>query len=146
VLKDGVAYLICTMWHYGDIRQLALHRMREATLRDAPARRPEGFDLDDYIASGAMQYDTGATITLVARFSAGAAFHLEERPLSQDQSLAPQSDGWVRLSATVRDTSELRWWLLGFGDQVEVLAPKALREAFAAIAARMHERYASGAD
>jgi predicted DNA-binding transcriptional regulator YafY len=36
----------------------------------------------------------------------------------------------VRLSATVADTAELRWWLLGFGEGVEVIGPKSLRNEF----------------
>jgi len=41
----------------------------------------------------------------------------------------------------VKDTLELRWWLLGFGDKVEVLAPKALREEFSAVTQRMAVQY-----
>ncbi len=144
VVKDGVSYLLCTLWDYDDVRQLALHRLRKANVLDEPARRPQGFDLDAYIASGAMQFDTGERIELVALFSDGAAWHLEERPLGRNQKLTPQDDGRVRLSVTVRDSSELRWWLLGYGDEVEVLAPEALRAEFAAIAARMHNRYNAG--
>lgn len=42
--------------------------------------------------------------------SEGAAFHLKERKLSEDQVLKETADGRVRLSATVADTAELRWW------------------------------------
>ena len=36
----------------------------------------------------------------------------------------------MRVKATLDDTAQLRWWLLGFSDQVEVLGPKALRNEF----------------
>ncbi|MBX3302969.1 MAG: WYL domain-containing protein [Nitrospira sp.] len=39
--------------------------------------------------------------------------------------------------ASNKDTLELRWWLLGFGDMVEVLGPKTLRKEFAATAKRL---------
>jgi len=42
----------------------------------------------------------------------------------------------------MQDTSELRWWLLGFGDQVEVLKPASLRKHFARMAANMATAYA----
>jgi predicted DNA-binding transcriptional regulator YafY len=35
----------------------------------------------------------------------------------------------------------LRWWLLGFADQIEVLKPDKLREEFKQKAARMAKRY-----
>jgi predicted DNA-binding transcriptional regulator YafY len=85
----------------------------------------------------------GTTIRLEALFDRKVAIHLGERPLAKDQRLTSREDGRVRLQATVKDTLELRWWLLGFGDKVEVLAPKALRAEFKSIAQRMAGSYGS---
>jgi predicted DNA-binding transcriptional regulator YafY len=62
--------------------------------------------------------------------------------LSNDQTLAPVSNAQTRVVATVSDTPQLRWWLLGFGDGVEVLKPAALRRELAEIARKMARRYA----
>jgi predicted DNA-binding transcriptional regulator YafY len=48
--------------------------------------------------------------------------------LADDQQIVADGAGAVRVSATVLDTKELRWWLLGFGDQVTVLGPARLRD------------------
>jgi len=141
VLKDGLVYLVCSMWDYPDIRLLTLHRMQQAKPLDIPVIVPNGFDLDAYIASGELDFAVGGRIVLKARFTKGAAFHLQERPLSADQTLIPQDDDWLLLTATVQDTSELRWWLLGFGDEVEVLEPEELRSHFAKIARNMSRTY-----
>jgi len=141
VLKDGIIYLVCSMWDYPDVRLLTLHRMREAQVLDKPISIPAGFSLDDYIASGELHFTIGGTIKLKALFSADAAFHLGERPLSDDQTLSEQPDGRMQVTATVQDTSELRWWLLGFGDQVEVLKPVKFRNSFAEIASKMVSLY-----
>ena len=38
--------------------------------------------------------------------------------------ISPDSDpDWVVITATVRYTSQLVWWINSFGDQVEVLEP-----------------------
>jgi predicted DNA-binding transcriptional regulator YafY len=142
VLKDGITYLICSMWDYPDIRLLTLHRILEAQILDKPVSAPDGFNLDDYIASGELDFTVGEAIKLKALFSRDTAFHLEERPLSDDQSIVEHADDRMLLTATVQDTSELRWWLLGFGDQVEVLEPVELREYFAEIASNMVSSYA----
>jgi len=142
VLKDGITYLVCSMWDYSDIRLLTLHRMQEAQVLDKPASIPDGFNLDDYIASGELDFAVGGTIKLKALFSKDAAFHLDERPLSDDQKIEWQQNGRMLVTATVQDTSELRWWLMGFGDQVEVLEPQGLREEFQGIISRMAARYA----
>ena len=141
VLKEGVFYLVCSMWDYPDIRLLTLHRMSEAKVLDAPCAASEEFNLDDYIASGELDFSVGGAIKLRALFTKGAAFHLEERPLSDDQKIIEQEDGRMLVTATLQDTSELRWWLLGFGDQVEVQKPKSLRQVFAQVALNMTTRY-----
>ncbi len=141
VLKDGLIYLVCSMWDYPDIRLLTLHRMLKAEVMDKPVSIPDRFNLDAYIASGELDFAIGGTIKLKALFSRDAAFHLAERPLSDDQTIAEQKDGRMLVTATVQDTSELRWWLLGFGDQVEVLSPAELRDEFTHVARSMLSQY-----
>ncbi len=142
VTRDTVIYLVCTMWNFSDVRQLALHRIHAAAMLEEPSRRPEGFSLDGYIAAGAFGYpESGETILLDAVFTTEAAAHLAESPLSDDQQIAAHGEGLVRVSATILDTKELRWWLLGFGDQVTVLAPTGLRERMRAVAAGMAANY-----
>lgn len=134
VVRHGIYYLVGTVWNYDDPRHLALHRMSSALLLDEATRTPDGFNLESYIhAEQSFAYPySSATLRLKARFSTAAAFHLRECRLSDDQALVELNDGWVRVSATVPDTAELRWWFLGFGDQVEVLGPKGLRSEFIA--------------
>jgi len=103
---------------------------------------PEGFDLDAYIASGELDFAIGGEIRLKARVSRHIAFHLQERPLHEDQQLTDTGDGSWLLESTAQDTNELRWWLLGFGENIEVLEPSALRDEFARIAHAMAARYA----
>jgi predicted DNA-binding transcriptional regulator YafY len=56
------------------------------------------------------------------------AHHLGETPLSRDQRMgAPDDDGWVLVRATVPDTSQLRWWILGMGPRIRVRRPASLR-------------------
>lgn len=142
VTRDTVIYLVCTMWNFSDVRQLALHRIHAATILEEPSRRPEGFSLDGYIAAGAFGYpESGETILLDAVFSTEAAAHLAESPLADDQQIVPHGKGLVRASATILDTKELCWWLLGFGDKITVLGPAGLRERMRAVAAGMAANY-----
>ncbi|MBB5021342.1 helix-turn-helix transcriptional regulator [Desulfurispira natronophila] len=143
VVSDQVMYLVCTLREYDDIVLLAMHRFQEAWLTDKPGKRPKGFDLDAYLASGALGFPTHkpCSIKLKVIFGKDAATHLGESPLCEDQIMKIRPDGQVQVEAKVQDTQQLRWWLLGFGDQVEVLAPKTLRQEFAEKSARMAERY-----
>jgi len=143
VFREGVVYLICRARDYEDIRHLALHRMSTAMVLEVPCRRPPSFNLHAYAKEQEeLAYPVGhGTIKLKALFDRDAAIHLDERPLSREQRLTLEEEGRTLLQATVRDTLVLRWWLLGFGDKVTVLAPKTLREDFKKIAGRMASGY-----
>ena len=123
-------YLVTTINEYKDIRMLALHRIRLAEMLEENAIIPGDFSLSRYIDSGAFGFRANGNITLVARFKAQVAEHLLETPLSQDQQFIQDGD-YVRIEATVNDNAQLRWWLQGFGQDVEVIKPDFLRKEFA---------------
>jgi len=140
VQRGAVMELVATFHTYTDIRRLVLHRIKSAKKLDTPSRKPRGFCLKDYIAQGHFGVVMGEKIRLVARFTSYVAEHLRETPLSRDQRLTDEN-GAVRIEATVLDTSQLRWWLLAFGDKVTVLEPASLREEFAKTAQSMNALY-----
>jgi len=146
VLRHEVSYLVATAWDYLDPRHYALHRMQSGTIEllDAPATELTDFDLQRYIDEGAFHYRiSDRPLKLVLYMDAGVARHLEETPLSEDQRMGrPDDEGWLRVQATVQDTLQLRWWLLGLGDQVEVVRPKSLRREIAGILASALPAYA----
>lgn len=129
VVRGSIIYVLCTMKDYSDIRQLALHRIRSASPTSQKVNRPENFDLDTYIASGAFGIlDSEQILNLVVDFEANAASNLFETPISHDQELKSMNNDKIRLTASVKDNLELIWWLLAFGDQVEVISPAKLRK------------------
>jgi len=130
IQRGGVFYMVVTLFDYTDPRILVLHRVRRVELLDEPSRRPRGFDLAEFIAAGNLGFvDLGKTdpIDIVLRFSRDAGEHLWDTPLAADQTLIECADGRLELRATVADSMQLRWWLFGFGDGVEVMAPGTLR-------------------
>jgi predicted DNA-binding transcriptional regulator YafY len=141
VQRGPVFYLVCTLFHYQDVLLLALHRVLSAVLMDEEAIRPKDFELDSYVYSGALDFGAGKKVRLEALFVEPAAEHLHETPLSEDQAITPAGDGWVKVAATVNDTPQLAWWLLAFGEQIEVLKPASLRKDMATSAAAMARNY-----
>ncbi len=133
VLRNEVAYLLATAWEYQDVRHYALHRFdpEHLELLAEPVTEPDGFDLDRILNEGALQYRLDEQpLALVLRMREETATHLQETPLASDQRIeaAEGCDGkWVRIRATVANTLQLRWWLLGLGANVEVEAPESLR-------------------
>jgi predicted DNA-binding transcriptional regulator YafY len=141
VVRGNLIYLVCTMWNYEDIRQLALHRVKSAVMTDELASRPPDFDLDSYIEQGEFQYPVGPTIQLKAKFDRAVAAHLYETPLSADQAIDDLDGEHVLVTATVRNTLQLEWWLLGFGGMVLVIKPTALRDRLSGIMSNASSMY-----
>ena len=103
----------------------------------------DDFNLDDIIDSGSFDYADieDKKIKLTVIFDPMAAKHLSESPLSEDQTMIKKRDGRIQVTATVKDTRQLRWWLLGFSDQVEVIKPKRLRDEFIEIGNNLIKLY-----
>ena len=127
ISRGPVMYLVCTLFDYEDVRQLALHRITDPVETGEPVKQPKGFDFRQYAEEAAPRYLSRGPIRLVARFDGPAAEHLGETPLSLDQTWKDLPDGRVEVTATVEHDETLQWWLMAFGSQVEVIAPTGLR-------------------
>ena len=57
------------------------------------------------------------------------------------QIMRRDSDDLIYITATVNDTWQLRWWLLGQADNVEVCMPLHLREEISSKLLNAYRRY-----
>lgn len=143
VSRMGVIYLICTLWGYDDVKQFALHRFEKAEFVENPVQIKNDFLLTDYIDQdkGLSYKMDDKPIQLKALFDAKTAEHLLETPLSRNQIFTKKADGRVLIEAEIEDTLELRWWLQGFGENVEILEPLGLRDKFRVVYSHLAETY-----
>lgn len=141
VQRGQLIYLVCLFGSYDDLRLLAMHRIVCAEALYEPSRRPDGFCIDAYIRTGALGFGSGENITLHATFTRKAGEHLLETRIRPEQTLTELPDGRLHLVATVPNTKELQWWLLGFGDGVEVVEPVSLRQQMKETVSRMSAMY-----
>ncbi|MGA7177980.1 MAG: WYL domain-containing protein [Thiobacillaceae bacterium] len=134
VQRGPVTYLVATLFDYPGPRLLVLHRMHAVTVLKERSMRPADFNIDRYIASGALGFGDGELIHLEVIFHKDAADHLHKAPLSDDQEIVHIDETRVRVTATLAKTPQLEWWLMAFGDKVEVVKPQALRQQMQQIA------------
>lgn len=127
VQRGALLYIYCRLFDYDDLRTLAMHRIQAAKLLDEASVYPEDFSMDDSVEAGVWGFGAGNKITVELIFAASSSEHLLETPLSLDQQVEELPDGKRRITATVADTPQLRWWLLGFGVGVEVIGSPELR-------------------
>jgi len=142
VFVDNIIYLVATLNDHDDPVQLLVHRMKSIKLLpDKPVIVPEGFKLQSYIDKGEFGYPLGGMIKLKVLCDKKAVPYLYETKLAPDQKLIEQAGEKVLLEATMRDDVQLRWWLKGFGEQVEVKEPISLRQEFVEMSKAMSSVY-----
>jgi predicted DNA-binding transcriptional regulator YafY len=141
VQRGAVIYLHVRIFDYPDARILALHRIRSATLLDESAVYPDDYQVDESIKAGTWGFGDGEAVKVTLLFQPGCGDHLYETPLATDQKIRALEDKRLEVTATLVITPQFRWWLLGFGAGVEVVAPKSLRSRFGDIAEGMASTY-----
>ncbi|OJT00346.1 helix-turn-helix transcriptional regulator [Marinobacter nauticus] len=129
IFRDPNVYLIGTIEGREGIRQLVLHRATSGELVEEQPDRPEDFDLDLYIRSGAMGIlHSDSPVYLKLRCDKPSLNHLIESPLGFDQITNEIDDKTFEIAVTVGDTQDLRWWLTAQAVHCDILEPAWLRE------------------
>lgn len=143
IQHGSILYLYARLFDYPNAITLAMHRVERAAMSEQAINASTHFDLDNKVARGVWEFGGGETIALKIRFYDGAGEHLRETLLSADQQIEalPDQPEILDVAATVANTLQLRWWLLGFGERAEVMAPESLRHSLSETAAKMHIRY-----
>ena len=141
VLRGAITYLVATAFDYKDPRLYALHRMTAPKELTGKSEKPENFDLDQYVEDGHLQFGDGKPFVMKAWVNEFLAKLLQETPLAQDQSLKPAEDGYT-LTATMKNTWQLRWWILSQGPAIVITSPAKLRREIAEELSKAADRYA----
>lgn len=135
------AYVIGHDTLRGAIRTFKIERVERAEALDEPYEIPDDFDPNAFLANAWGVMDEGAAVTVHLRFTAAAAPRVRESRWHQSQQLIERPDGGCDLWLTIGGIRELLPWVLGWGADVEVLAPDELREEVAAHGRRMASLY-----
>ncbi len=128
-------------------RTFNLSRIRQLTSTEETYQIPRGFSLDRYLRNAwHLIPEPGPDHRVVVRFSRLVAQNVAEVVWHKTQRLQFNADGTLDFHVTVSGLSEISWWILGYGDQAEVVEPSPLRKILATHAAHLVERYALPAD
>ena len=145
-LRNQVSYLVASKIDTEDLRSFALHRMSNAEKTSKQAVHPKDFDFQEYITehhilSNITGKKSFEPIQLKFIADKWVATHLSESRLSEDQKIERIDEENSKITATVQETEQLFWWLLGFGARVEVLEPIELRKKMADSIKVLAEKY-----
>jgi predicted DNA-binding transcriptional regulator YafY len=141
VYRGRISYLICSFDNDRDKPiYLPLHRFEEVTVGEKPSAL-EGKDVKNLV-KGLLGFQVAKEkIKIKLKFSQMAGGHLYETPISSSQKIKLSKEGYIIVEDKVEDDMELRFWIQGFADRVEVLGPKKLREEFKLSSKRLRNMY-----
>jgi proteasome accessory factor B len=126
----------------GAIRTFKLERVVGAELREDTYTIPDDFDPYEFLSSAWGVMDE-VEVEIRLRFSPAVTPRVKESVWHHSQRIYDTPEGGCELAMRVGGIKEVRAWVLGWGGDVEVLAPQALRDEVQAHARRMLELYAA---
>jgi len=109
------------------IRTFKLNRIKELKSTEKYFVGGESFDLYDFFGRAWSMMPEGRIYNIKLRFLPMVANNVTEVQWHSTQKVRRNSDGSATIEFRVDGLREITWWILGYGDQVQVLAPKALR-------------------
>lgn len=138
-------YVIGRSSLHRDTRTFNVGRIRKLETLDERYQIPQGFCVDRYLGNAwHLIPEKGPDQEVVVRFSRLVAKNVAEVAWHKTQWLQFNPDGTLDYHVTVSGLNEISWWILGYGDQAEVLRPAELRRIIAGHAQRLVKCYGDG--
>jgi proteasome accessory factor B len=119
------------------VRTFKLNRIRDLAITDAAFVGGDDFNAYEYFGRAWSMIPEGRIYNVKLRFLPKVANNVAEVQWHATQQVTRNGDGSAILEFRVDGLGEITWWILGYGDQVQVLAPAVLRSRIAEIARNM---------
>jgi proteasome accessory factor B len=124
-----------------EVRTFNVGRIRSMEVLDENFYVPRGFSIQRYLGNAWHLIPDGPDADIVVRFSPMVARNVAEVVWHKTQRVVWRDDGSMDFHVRVAGVREISWWILGYGDQAEVIKPARLRQLIADHAARLVDRY-----
>lgn len=110
-------------------RTFNLGRIKQLERLEASFRIPRGFTIERHLGNAwNLVPEKGLDQQVTIRFGPKVARNVAEVRWHKTQQVEQRDDGSIDFRVTVSGLNEISWWILGYGDQAEVLKPRQLRE------------------
>ncbi len=125
--KNGIWHVLGLSSLDGNVRTFELGRIKEIKATQKCFPGDAHFNVSDYLGRAWSVAPEGHIYDVRLRFLPKAARAVAEVKWHSTQKVVFGDDGSAIVEFRVDGLSEITWWILGYGDQVQVLAPRALR-------------------
>ncbi len=135
-------YLIGRSTVHRAVRTFNLGRIQEVTLLDDRVRLPQRFSIDRYLRNAwHLIPEPGRDWKVHIRFGPKVATNVAEVTWHKTQKVEFRPDGSLDFYVTVTGLNEISWWILGYGQEAEVIQPPELRQLIARHIAHLAQVY-----
>ena len=124
---------------HNSIRTFKLNRIQRIEITDKCFIDGEDFDPHEHFGRAWSMIPEGKIYNVKLRFLPKVACNVTEVKWHSTQQVTHNDDGSATIEFRVDGLGEISWWILGYGDQVKILAPRALRKKVIGIAKNMIE-------
>jgi len=127
------------------VRTFNVSRIQKLEPLDDAYQIPPRFSLEKYLRNAwHLVPELGPDSDVLIRFQPLVARNVAEVQWHKTQQATFNADGTLDFRVTVSGLNEISWWVLGYGDQAEVIEPPALRAMLAERSQRMAAMYQNG--
>jgi len=142
VFRGGNWYVVGRDHARRDVRSYRLSRIRSAVQEAGEASpAPEGFDAASMLEAGPWGLGKPAATARVGFNPRVAWLAVAQTPGAHE--LRTRRDGWVEVEVPASETDSFVSWILSFGDDARVFAPRSIRDQ---VVARLESLAAGSAD
>ncbi|MFC1783219.1 helix-turn-helix transcriptional regulator [Planctomycetota bacterium] len=134
-------YVIGYSQTHKETRTFKMGRIKKAKLLKSRYLREKPFQIDEYLGDAWSLIPEGKLYKVKLYFAPLVAGNVAEVLWHRKQKLTRHDDGTLTFEVEVDGLGEITWWLLGYGDQVEVVKPPELRRRVKKIARKMIKIY-----
>jgi proteasome accessory factor B len=126
-------------------RTFKLLRVQKLEVTARKFKRPDIAAGEEHFGDAWSMIPEGKLYDVHLHFLPKVAANVAEVQWHRTQRVERNADRSAEFHARVDGLNEITWWILGYGDQVEVIAPPALRKRVAEVAVAMVRTYAGEA-
>jgi proteasome accessory factor B len=134
-------YVIGRSAMHREVRTFNVGRIQSLDLLDEEFQVPRGFSIQRYLGNAWHLIPDGPETDVVVRFSPFVGRNVGEVVWHRTQQTTWREDGSLEFQVRVAGIREISWWILGYGNEAEVLEPPELRNLIADHAEKMLARY-----
>jgi len=140
-LATHALYLIGHDETRGAIRTFKVERILDLSITTRTFEAPDSAGLTVTLSRAWDIIADQPETEVILRFAPAVSARVREATWHPSETVREHADGSLEWRATVAGTIEIRLWILSWGDDVEVLAPEALRDDVASTLQRAAARY-----